>query len=558
MKTAAVAIILAALIAGSCSIEPVAYCAPDSGQSAVRIWNEQLLDAIRRDFPAPTVHSRNLFHLSALAWDASALLTGETQPVLATRALAASVPPMSDAAVSAVISHGSHTLLTHRYANAVGAEESLAAFDRQLELLCLAKVNDDAARFGDELAQQIIESTREDGSNEASGYADFNYAPVNPPLIVSSGEIVMVDPNRWQPLSLAEQRTQNDQPLPGALQTFVGPNWGAVTGFALPPSDDLLRIDPGPPPLLGEGSVYEDQALEVVRYSSWLDSTRPDTVSVGAKAVNRGDYGRVIAEYWADGPESETPPGHWNTLANEIGDRIEAMGALKVNGEKASRLDWDIHTGLALNAALHDTAIAVWGSKAHFDYVRPISMIRLLSSEGRLPLEPGLSELITVASSAAGERHEHLAEYIGETTVLAWKGSPIDPERETAGVGWIRGAEWLPYQRPSFVTPAFAAYASGHSGFSRAAARILEFATGSDIIPGGELTWAVEPGGLIHESGPSQTVTLVWPKFSDAAEEAGISRIYGGIHVRADHLAGVEIGDRVAGLVWQRVQALSQ
>ena len=38
--------------------------------SVARIWNEHCLAAIRRDFPAPTVHARNLFHSSAAMYDA--------------------------------------------------------------------------------------------------------------------------------------------------------------------------------------------------------------------------------------------------------------------------------------------------------------------------------------------------------------------------------------------------------------------------------------------------------------------------------------------------------
>jgi len=40
------------------------------GRSVARVWDEALLDAIRRDVPAPTVHARNLFHTSAAMWDA--------------------------------------------------------------------------------------------------------------------------------------------------------------------------------------------------------------------------------------------------------------------------------------------------------------------------------------------------------------------------------------------------------------------------------------------------------------------------------------------------------
>ena len=66
------AAVVMALLAASCTTVATDDCEPDvpAGYSVARMWNEQLLDAIRRDFPAPTLHSRNLFHVSAAMWDA--------------------------------------------------------------------------------------------------------------------------------------------------------------------------------------------------------------------------------------------------------------------------------------------------------------------------------------------------------------------------------------------------------------------------------------------------------------------------------------------------------
>ena len=44
-------------------------CTPENSWSIARLFNEQALDAIRRDFPAPTTHARNLYHLSAAMWE---------------------------------------------------------------------------------------------------------------------------------------------------------------------------------------------------------------------------------------------------------------------------------------------------------------------------------------------------------------------------------------------------------------------------------------------------------------------------------------------------------
>lgn len=541
--------------------------------SAAREWNEALLDAIRRDFPAPTVHSRNLYHLSAATWDAWAAYDPSASGLFVDDNRTAQDVA---AARSEAVSHAAHRLLSSRYANSVGAEESLAQFDQTLEDLCFdpnaTPQPGSAAAFGRSVADSILATTRDDGSLEASGYIDLSYVPLNQPLIVNQPGTDMVDPNRWQPLSLDQQTTQNGQRIEAGVQEFIGPNWGYVTPFAIEPDPaNGLPFDPGPPPLRGvDHDPFSAAASQVVELSSRLDTQSDATMDISPAAVGnvslggyepRGwpnnpatgepyepnivleaDYGRVIAEYWADGPDSETPPGHWNTLANEVGDELEASGELRIDGVAVDRLEWDVKVGIALNGALHDSAIAAWGAKAFDDYARPISMIRYLGQRGELDELPGVIETITEESAAPGQRHVHLSDYVGEQAVFAWRGEPVNPAAMVSGVSWIRAADWVPYQRASFVTPSFAGYVSGHSAFSRAAAEVLTELTGSAYFPGGMLTHTVEPGGLLHEAGPTQTVELQWATYRDAADQAGISRLYGGIHVWADDLGGRQMG----------------
>jgi len=545
-------------------------------ESVARVWNEAALNAIRRDFPAPTVHSRNLYHLSAAMWDvwasyepgASGLFVDEQRT---------SENLEDDLAVA--MSFAAHRLLTTRYANAVGSEESLREFDQLMVELCLDPTGDPgdsgAASFGLSVADQILTRALDDGSLEADGYLDPSHVPVNDALIVNQPGAAMEDPNRWQPLSLPEQVTQNGQVLSNQVQDYIGPNWGFVTPFAIEPDpDNGLPVDPGPPPMFGvDDEDFIAAASEVVLYSSLVDftdetridispaalgntplgtydsqgwETNPDTgMAYEPNEVLQVDFARVIAEYWADGPDSETPPGHWNTLANEVGDDLEALGELSIDGQLVDRLEWDVKIGIAINGALHDAAIAAWGAKAHYDYARPISMIRYLGERGLLNETPGVIETITPESSAPGERHAHLAEFVGEQAVYAWVGQPEHVAPQLANVVWRRAATWLPYQRATFVSPAFAAYVSGHSAFSRAAAEVLTEFTGSEFFPGGMQTHIVERGTLIHEWGPKEAVELQWATYRDAADQAGISRLYGGIHVWADDLAGRTIGAEV-------------
>lgn len=100
------------------------------------------------------------------------------------------------------------------------------------------------------------------------------------------------------------------------------------------------------------------------------------------------------------------------------------------------------------------------------------------------------------------------------------------------------GVDWAPYQRPTFVTPAFAGYVSGHSTYSRAAAEVLADITGSDFFPGGIYEHTVKRGDLAFDYGPLTDVTLSHATYFDAADEAGRSRLWGGIHPSQDDLPG--------------------
>jgi membrane-associated phospholipid phosphatase len=112
----------------------------------------------------------------------------------------------------------------------------------------------------------------------------------------------------------------------------------------------------------------------------------------------------------------------------------------------------------------------------------------------------------------------------------------------------------VPYQRPTFVTPAFPGFVSGHSTFSRAAAEVLAGYTGSPYFPGGLFESRVKVGGLATDRGPSADVVLQSASYYDAADQAGISRLYGGIHIVADDFAGRRVGSIVGKRAWALAQ----
>jgi len=278
--------------------------------------------------------------------------------------------------------------------------------------------------------------------------------------------------------------------------------------------------------------------------------------------VPRGDYGRVLAEFWADGPDSETPPGHWFTIFNYVSDHPDLVKRIGGEGPLVSNLEWDVKGYLLMAGTMHDCAISAWGIKGWYDYVRPVSALRYMADLGQssdaqaasyhpdgVRLYPGYIELVTAETTASGQWHRHLFGNEGKIALYAWRGPNyiFDPDTDEAGVGWILSENWWPYQRPSFVTPPFPGYVSGHSTFSRAAAEVMTLFTGSPWFPGGLGEFPAPMNEfLVFEDGPSVTITLQWASYRDASDQTSLSRIWGGIHPPADDLPGRIIGEQIA------------
>ncbi|KAK9815847.1 hypothetical protein WJX72_010711 [[Myrmecia] bisecta] len=325
---------------------------------------------------------------------------------------------------------------------------------------------------------KIIQQRSHDGSNQQNNYADTcNFHPVNGPLDVNAPDFdttQLKDPDMWQPLKFGPN---------GAPQTFMTPHWYTVTPFAIchnqyrPPLDTVIRHGtPG----------YVEQVEELVDISSGLT-----------------DLQKMKAEYWADGPGTETPPGHWNALAQIVAAR------------DMNTLDDDIKVFFALNNALMDSAISCWDGKAAYQSIRPISAVRFILS-GK--------------------------------DIEAWVQGADGPQP-------MKGDQWKPYQLDTSLTPAFPSYTSGHSTFSAAAAEVLASFTMSDEF---EYSYLIKKGSSTIEPGltPHEDVEIRWSTFSQAADQAGISRRYGGIHFKNDDLAGRSIGRLIGAQAWARALSL--
>ncbi len=472
----------------------------------------------------------------------------------------------------------------------------------------------DPAKLGNYIAEQYIAYGNQDGSNQLLNYSNQYYIPLNPALLpVFSGNPNIIDINRWQPLNLDIFVDQNGFPgLP--TPAAISPEWGNVKPFSLTASDKTVYYrdgnmwnvykDPGPAPQLmpGDTTKLENPFVYgnvlVGTWSSHLSSSDVTPMDISPASVcnvqelpatladypnfynlleggdngngrslnpitgqpytpqivKRGDFTRVLAEFWADGPSSETPPGHWFSILNYVNDHPLFVKKWRGDGAVLSDLEWDVRSYFAMGGAMHDAAICAWGIKGYYDGSRPISVIRKLAENGQssdsllpnyhyqgLPLIPGYIELVQTADTLNG----FMSGDINQVKIRAWKGPNYitDPLVNEAGVDWILAKKWWPYQRPTFVTPPFPGYVSGHSTYSRTAAEVMTAITGTPFFPGGMGEFhAAQNQYLVFEEGPSTDITLQWATYTDASDQCSLSRIWGGIHATFDDIPGRKIG----------------
>jgi hypothetical protein len=558
---------------------------------------------------------------AVLEKDASTYFLGQTIDGYPCPYEGVDTPEDKQSAQEEIMSYAVFRLLNHRFKISPGATESLPEFETLFSSMGYDKnftstdySSNSHAALGNYLAEQLITFGLQDGANEINEYSNEYYKPFNSTMLPAvAGNPTITDMNRWQPLSLDTYIDQSGHLLAKSTPDFLGPEWGNVTPFALSENeltvyqrngnDYQVYYDPGPPPHLDKTGTKEDYQWGFSLVNQWASHLDPTdgvlwdispasigniqnypTTTSGLKTfykqeggdigqghdlnpstnlpydehlVPRGDYSRVLAEFWADGPDSETPPGHWFTILNKVNDHPDFVKKHKGEGEIIEPLEWDVKAYFSLGGAMHDAAISAWGIKGWYDYLRPISAIRCMAQIGQssdnsltnynsegIPLIKGYIEIISPGDALAGPENINL----GKVKLYTWKGHDYitDTDTDMAGVGWILAEEWWPYQRPSFVTPPFAGYISGHSVFSRAAAEVLTLLTGDAFFPGGMGSFEVKKNEfLVFEEGPSVDFTLQWATYRDASDQTSLSRIWGGIHPPVDDVPGRLIGKKI-------------
>ncbi len=444
--------------------------------NAVLRWNQATLNAISAAHPGPPMAARALAVVHTCMYDAWATYDESALPTTAPLRLRPADSARSEPSRQQAVSFAAFAALNDLFPSEAGAFAALLAA-LGYDAAALSEDGSPAA-IGTLCAAAVLEMRHADGSNQLGdlhpgAYTDYTgYQPVNSP----DTPLDQIDPDRWQPLYVANT---SGTPAP---QQYIGPFWGLVTPFALT-SGDQFRPSDGP--ALYGSDAYQQQADQLLAISAALS-----------------DEQKVITEYWADGPGTIQPPGHWCAFAQFVSRR------------DAHDFDADVQFFFILGNALLDAGIACWDAKRAWDSIRPITAVHYL--------------------------------YRGRQ-IVAWGGPFV-------GTRTMPGENWLVYQSAAVVTPAFPEFFSGHSTFSAAAAEVLARFTGDDAFGGSALipakSSALEPGAV-----PATDLTLSWDTFSAAADQAGMSRRYGGIHFERGDLNGRAVGRLVGAQVWEQAQA---
>jgi hypothetical protein len=470
-----------------------AEAAARTGDSIVLRWNQAAVQGVRDSKLGPPMVARALAILHTCAYEAWAAYDHRAIGTPLGHALRR--PPRERTLANKIIAV---SFASYRAAVDLFPGSKASVFDplmRSLGLDPKDTTTDITQRsgVGNAAAQAVLEFRHADGSNQLGdhpdgvpgvAYSDYTgYQPSNAPmdLVLGFDQAAVRDPNLWQPLSYL------DATKAPVTQPFVGAQWERVVPFALKWAAQL-RSSIGPARY--GSNQYRSQADDLLEISAGLT-----------------DEQKMIAEYWADGPHSELPPGHWD-LFGQFVSRRDHHGA----GEYG--VDSDIKLFFALTNAIFDASICCWDNKRAFQSVRPITALRYL--------------------------------FQGQQ-VLAWAG-PYQ------GTHMIRGKNWFPYQPSTFPTPPFPEYSSGHSTFSAAGAEILRLFTGSDAF-GASATFPAGSSRIETGAVPATDLTLRWRTFTEAADQAGQSRRYGGIHFEQGDLDGRRGGRLVAQLAWAKAQS---
>ena len=134
----------------------------------------------------------------------------------------------------------------------------------------------------------------------------------------------------------------------------------------------------------------------------------------------------MIALFWADGAGTETPPGHWNSIAQRVGTSV------------GNTMEQNARVFALLNIAMADAAICAWDAKFTYDFWRPVTAIRNGDTDGNAAtagdptwssfiVTPPFPDYVSGHSTFSGAASRVLAMFYGTDNIAFTTGSDFLP-----------------------------------------------------------------------------------------------------------------------------------
>ncbi len=476
------------------SSDPSGPDQPANGAQLIQDWNQLALDLGTTAGRGPTISSRVYALVNAALYDAWAAFDKEAQGSIVD--LERPIGQPSEARTVAAMAMAAHDVLVNVGATLFPGGILPPDLLQRAEALLLQAFEALPSGWHGERAAAVAREIGQQVSAGINAWAGLDGANQQNNYADTTGyspEPSVFDPNAPSPT--IDSTWQPLSNAAGVTQKALTPHWGQVTPFAIGSGANLIP-DSILTPYDGNGELnpaFVAELNQVLNFSMNLTAEQ-----------------KAIAEFWEQGPGTSYPPGLWMAFTNQV------IGSQSMGLEEAVKLSFGV------SQALFDAGIAAWATKYNFDSVRPITAIRQL-----------------YAGQSVGPDGLPLSD---------WRGTPI------------LGQEWQPYQNPTALTPNFPDVASGHSTYSTAAAGVLRNLLGSNIfdqsVTLADSASRFDPNGFDGVAGSGDPITLSWATFSQAAEQAGMSRLLGGIHFNDGNLQGQIIGAQVGAITNAKLDLL--
>jgi len=522
---------------------------PVVGAELVAEWNNLAIEWIRLSERGPTISGRFAAYVNISMYDAWAAFEQQARGVF-TDSTATHSENDQDAAISCaaykVVNAIGESILNQKHLEIGAGEDAnkrLAILrNRSLQLLHDSTDNQTtdtvmtrASRLADSVASKVIAHAMSDGANQENDYADTSAYSVTPwvvpvpatddgisdydflgtgysfagfdPTVAQgvNGGVETVHPmvldgrlrltRSWQSLTQLGVFPPADD---GGQQIPLTPHWGQVSTLVLA-SGDQMRPESVLRPYDQNGNLNDQwvrESRQLIEFSAAMQD------GVDASAIQR-----ARSEYWELGDATEYPPGWWLQRATDL--------ALQRNLTQRET----IKLLLAVSVATFEAGIASWDIKFHFDTVRPITAVNEL--------------------------------FYG-SEVYDWRGSQIAKTDDRD--------HWRPYQLRRNLTPPFPDVPSGHSSFSSAAAVVMLQLLQTNFFGYSTESFTsrfdLTDGFDGNDKNDNEETSLYWEYLSRSAEEAGLSRLYGGIHMMDGNLLGLKLGTQLGHMTVEYIDAL--